>query len=133
MSNRKLMNQPINHNDDYLAMLNAIRYCLKDRYFYQRVWTWLYDLIRHLSGDNTFSIRIQSSVIVGILCPIMSGPYDFQNEYEMWTINKILDCYNNDATRWIAIEGFSEYTFNEALNAIDLLNNISKATKYHLS
>jgi hypothetical protein len=107
---------------DYIDMLNAIRYCLRDQYYYQIAWNWLFNIIKDLDDKNPISRQLRSSTAVSVLCPILSGPINLNDKYEMWSINMIFDTYKNENNRWIVLEGLSEYSFSDALKAIDIIN-----------
>lgn len=100
----------------FISALNAVRYSLSDPVCQQHVWDWLVGEILFMDED------MRGAAAVWIFCPILTGPVPWNDEGEMFAVDKTLQCYSDTKTRWVMLEGFSECSPQKAKNTITRYN-----------
>jgi hypothetical protein len=52
--------------------------------------------------------EMQVALTVFVLCPILTGPIPWDDDREMFAVNKVMECYLDPQTRWAVFDGFGE-------------------------
>lgn len=110
---------PFEQDDSALRMcmksseaFDAIRYCLRDPLCQDQTWTWLQGKMACMDP------AVQDLMVIKVFCPILTPPIDWDDPYEMISVDRLLWCFHDPARKWAVLEGFTECTFEIAMTTL---------------